>query len=192
MGDRSRDHRRHDPARALEHEAPDQRGDDGRDRPGQEHGGAHQPAAAASRDRAPARAPGRRSSSVTLTASRTPGVAERAPEARVARAPRRSCGADERRPSHGIRRSCRCSDSQSVHANRHDRDQRDQADAPAARAPRRAAPRRAAPCVGESASGGCFMTAAPAPTARSRLRIAAAASCSAARGSCCRVRRGAA
>ena len=79
------------PPALVEHEAPEQRGDDGRNRPRQEHGRADQPAPAEGPvHRQREHGPGHQLEA--HADDREQGrVAERAPEARVAEPPRRSC-----------------------------------------------------------------------------------------------------
>ncbi len=182
-----------DPGPGFEHEAPEQRRDDGRDRPRQEHGGADHARAPRRRDsaRAPAqdRAPARAD---TLTAAKRQRVQPSALQKRGSRgrfdvvAPAPTNG----RPSQGIRRSCRCSDSQTVQTSGKSATSSDDRQAPAqpAATPSRASsaldrvPRRdrAAPDASRATE----------PAARSSsARISRAAACERRPGSCCRVKR---
>ena len=175
--------------RALEHEAPDERRDNRRNRPRQQHGRANEPAARET----PIQRQRQHQPAGELEGDRGGhehgGVRERAPEPRDRPALRRSwpcrrragratacgdrAGAATPRPSRRSERRRRVRWSPSAgSASAH------------AEARLVAAPRRVAGWL----SGIAFMArAAPSFTFASSARIAAAASCSAARGSCWRV-----
>ena len=164
-------------ARALEHEAPDERGHDRRDRPGQQHGGAHERRAHASRgSSASASTSPAASSSATLTATKPAVCASALQKRGVAQRLHVVVEADERtaQPRHA-----QIVQVQRLPERPRDRDERHERDdcrAPAAPAPTptsrlaRSPCRRA--CHSRRISGAHAGPAAPARAARASPRAA--------------------